>query len=40
MKASRDKIALGITNNDAPIGCQLVLCWHSDAERRANNAKT
>jgi hypothetical protein len=40
MKASFDKITLGITENDVQLGSQLILCWHSDAERRANNAKT
>jgi hypothetical protein len=35
-----DKIALGITENDVPLGSQLIHFWHSDAERRANNAKT
>jgi len=40
MKASFDKTALGITENDVPLGSQLIHFWHSDAERRANNAKT
>ena len=40
MKASLDKIALGITENDVPLGSQLSHFWHSDVERRANNAKT
>jgi hypothetical protein len=40
MTASLDKIALGITENDVPLGGELFHSWHSDAERRANNAKT
>jgi hypothetical protein len=39
MKASLDKIALGITENDVPLGSQLIHFWRGDAER-ANNAKT
>ena len=39
MKASLDKVALIITE-DVPLGSRLIHFWHTDAEKRANNAET
>ena len=32
MKISLDKIALGITDDEVPLGSHLIHFWHSDSE--------